>query len=378
MIQSITLENFKNHARTELRGLGQMTVLVGPNGAGKSSILGAISTALVWPDERTTASSPTRDHIRSQFLRRSNSDEDAVVFLGVQFTLLQSCWNNLAFWVFNPDSGPDRFFFEREPLPADDLSEEYREARRSAYRATRRIYTFSFAANHIASASVAESSSPSVMPDGSGTASVLASLQMSRPRVALAISDAVTRVVPNVKEVRTRRVSVKRTDSRTIRVDATAVPFADTREVIGEELVFDMRSGENIPASGASAGTLIVTALVTALLAQTGPRVLLLDDIETGLHPEAQREVITMLREMCAQDPELQILMTTHSPYVVDGFEAKDVWVVVADAEGLAHVRRLSDHPDAARAQQTLATGELWTAFGEDWALAPGPEKNAG
>lgn len=43
---------------------------------------------------------------------------------------------------------------------------------------------------------------------------------------------------------------------------------------------------------------------------------LLVDEIETSLHPRAQRRLIRDLAELCRIN-ELQIILTTHSPYVL-------------------------------------------------------------
>ncbi len=50
------------------------------------------------------------------------------------------------------------------------------------------------------------------------------------------------------------------------------------------------------------------------------------------------------------------------------------------DQEGISHVKRLSDHPDAERALQVLTTGEFLGAEGEDWVVpenAPFEEAHA-
>lgn len=55
------------------------------------------------------------------------------------------------------------------------------------------------------------------------------------------------------------------------------------------------------------------------LLAQQFPRysIVLVDEIETSLHPRAQRRLIRDLAKI-ARINELQIILTTHSPYVLD------------------------------------------------------------
>ena len=107
--------------------------------------------------------------------------------------------------------------------------------------------------------------------------------------------------------------------------------------------------------------------LLTILAGPTCPSLILIDDVEQGLHPWAQRQLITVLKRLLEERPELQIVLTTHSPYVVDEVEASDVWVLAADAAGKTGARRLTDVPDAEKALEVLTPGELWSAQGEDW-----------
>ncbi|MGK3997677.1 hypothetical protein [Sorangium sp. So ce1024] len=69
--------------------------------------------------------------------------------------------------------------------------------------------------------------------------------------------------------------------------------------------------------------------------------------------------------------PELQFVCTTHSPFVLDLFDAEDVRVLRTDAEGLTHARKLTDHPEWAEWKGTLKAGEFWSYVGEDWLEAP-------
>jgi predicted ATPase len=58
---------------------------------------------------------------------------------------------------------------------------------------------------------------------------------------------------------------------------------------------------------------------IAELLAADLPRysLVLIDEIESSLHPRSQRRLIRDLAERC-RERELQIIMTTHSPYVLD------------------------------------------------------------
>ncbi|MGC1884646.1 MAG: AAA family ATPase [Stellaceae bacterium] len=56
---------------------------------------------------------------------------------------------------------------------------------------------------------------------------------------------------------------------------------------------------------------------IAELLAADLPKysLVLIDEIESSLHPRSQRRIIRDLAERC-RERELQIILTTHSPYV--------------------------------------------------------------
>ena len=63
------------------------------------------------------------------------------------------------------------------------------------------------------------------------------------------------------------------------------------------------------------AGETTIAELLQADLPRNG--LVLIDEIETSLHPRAQRRLIRDLAEKC-RERELQVILTTHSPYVLD------------------------------------------------------------
>ena len=63
------------------------------------------------------------------------------------------------------------------------------------------------------------------------------------------------------------------------------------------------------------AGELTVTELLQVEPSKNG--LLLIDELETSLHPRAQRRLIRDLADLC-RTYELQIILTTHSPYILE------------------------------------------------------------
>jgi predicted ATPase len=94
---------------------------------------------------------------------------------------------------------------------------------------------------------------------------------------------------------------------------------------------------------------------------------LLLDDIDKALHPRAQHELVEQLRKVLEMDPELQIIATSHSPYLLDHFKAEDVLVTALRPDGSTACAPLTAHPDFNRWKGTTQPGELWSFLGDDW-----------
>jgi predicted ATPase len=68
------------------------------------------------------------------------------------------------------------------------------------------------------------------------------------------------------------------------------------------------------------AGEIAAAELLAAVYPKYG--IVLIDEIETSLHPRAQRRLIRDLAKI-ARDQELQLILTTHSPYVLDELPAE-------------------------------------------------------
>jgi predicted ATPase len=220
---------------------------------------------------------------------------------------------------------------------------------------------------HLRTPSYSPDEVPRLSPNGATLASVVAYLITTEPERFTDLVARIRAVVPAVERLRVRPARIELTEPTTITVNRKEIPYWESREVIGHELLFDLKDAPGIPARAVSEGTLLVTALLTAAVWNQGADVLLIDDLEKGLHPKAQRELATALKTLLAAEPGLQIAFSTHSPYIVDELTADQVWIMVPDERRGVVARRLSDHPRAADALQVLTTGEFLSAEGEDW-----------
>lgn len=155
---------------------------------------------------------------------------------------------------------------------------------------------------------------------------------------------------------------------------------ADLRRVIGSvrrlrftktpppALLFDTESGDSLEAHQVSEGTLLVLGLLTAFYTggSNRPGLVLLDDLDRGLHPLAQRDLIALIRGMLEAKKDLQIVATTHSPYLLNWVEQHEVRVTHL-VDGSTACAPLTAHPKFERWKDEFSSGEMWSMFGEKW-----------
>jgi len=135
----------------------------------------------------------------------------------------------------------------------------------------------------------------------------------------------------------------------------------------GKGLYFQLSTGgQLVPASQASDGTLLVLAYLAVLYLPEPPRVLLVEEPENGVHPKRLREVLTILRELVREQSHTQIVLTTHSPYVVDLFSPEEVTLCTMQDNGEVKTTRLSESPTVRRQIDVFTLGEIWTSQGDE------------
>lgn len=133
------------------------------------------------------------------------------------------------------------------------------------------------------------------------------------------------------------------------------------------QLSLVMRGTGAFPAFQVSDGTLFALALLAVVHSPGLATVVLIDDIDQGLHLRAQISLVDAIRKVMELRPELQVICTTHSPYLLDRARPEEVRVMNLDGQGHTQIRRMTDHPDYARLHLGLQTGEFWASLGEEW-----------
>jgi hypothetical protein len=224
-------------------------------------------------------------------------------------------------------------------------------------------------AGALARTSVADDESPRMASDGTGLASELAWMKGAAEEQLEQLTSDLRRVVPGVKRIRTHRERIVDRRIEKMDIDGQPVwrPVSETK--IGDRFAIEFDDGSEVPADLLSEGTVLALGLLTKLREPGRPTLFLLDDLDRGLHLGAQVKLVQVLRDLMALDPELQVVCTTHSPYLLDLFEPSEVRVLALDAERRTHARPLTEHPDFGKWKFGTQTGELWAALGEAWVL---------
>ena len=419
MINGVHLLNFGNHRDTRM-AFGRFNALVGQNGAGKSTVFRAllayrdaenplpVSEDLLKPSVRRWPSWYLRAGSRQAVVSVGQSaifqGPEMIVIGGATITARlelpvnsnePACictptyewrhgdlapddlkWFPLAHFdtVIEPTNAEKKFEAIFGMLNSDKQQENERKPTIGCgpafppylSEAAKNIHYFKPSGTVVSGPSYTTVVPPQMAANGEYLASVVADMLGSDPDRFDAMLDAFRSVIPSVKRILTRRSEITIKEKRMIVVNRKEVPFDEERNVAGDELIFDTVSGR-LPMQAMSEGTMMALAILTRVFAQDGPTVLLLDDIEQGLHAKAQHDLIGQLRTLQKQREDLQIILSTHSPFIIDEMLPEEVWLLNATPETGARARKLSEHPNAERALKVLSTGEFWSSEGEEW-----------
>lgn len=126
-------------------------------------------------------------------------------------------------------------------------------------------------------------------------------------------------------------------------------------------------NGDAVPADSLSQGTLYLLAILALAFAPEPPAVVCLEEADRGVHPRMLREIRDALYRLSyPQDygekrAPVQVITTTHSPYLLDLFRDHPEEVVLAHKRGRAATfERLSERADLRELLGESNLGDLW------------------
>jgi predicted ATPase len=127
-----------------------------------------------------------------------------------------------------------------------------------------------------------------------------------------------------------------------------------------QDLSFVHTRGQTFGPDAVSDGVLFFTALAMHLVDASPGIVLFIEEPETGIHPRRLRDVIDLMRQI-VRERGCQIVMSTHSPVVLDVFRDEPEAIVLfrRDAGGGTETRVAAEAPRVVAALEDASPGEL-------------------
>ena len=184
---------------------------------------------------------------------------------------------------------------------------------------------------------------PFVEGNGAGTARVFDTLKSGdREDLAIKIETVMKRFVPGIEKVSTKLIS---TGVRAIQIRETGFK-------------------EATPGRFLSAGTRILLALITIVHQPSPPPLLLIDDIDHGLHPRLLAKLLEFLQD-ATRELGIQVIATTHNANVVNHFLDNPEAVLLVEKEnGGSTITPLSERLAAIDYDKAdapdMPLGDLW------------------
>lgn len=154
--------------------------------------------------------------------------------------------------------------------------------------------------------------------------------------------------------------------------ELTDIDFIEVKELEDVMAVLVEKGGERVTIRSASDGTLRFLGTLLALRTAEPGSVILMEDIETGLHPTRIRLLVEYLQAV-ARERRLQIIATTHSPTVLEWLDDETLRSVIVfgrvpEQKGTL-MRRLGDLPHFPEVVERKGIEELFTTGWLEMAL---------
>lgn len=193
--------------------------------------------------------------------------------------------------------------------------------------------------------------------DGSNIAGVLAALSdEKREKVQEKLTSYLKKIPEkDIEHVWTERIGKFNTD---------AMLYCEEAWQEDDKCVVDAR--------GMSDGTLRFLAIMTALLTNDANKLIVIEEVDNGLHPSRAKILLNMLKEL-GNEKNVDVLITTHNPALLDAAGTSMIpFITVAhrDDRGQSHLKLLEDVQELPKMISTGNIGELVTNGKIESALA--------
>jgi predicted ATPase len=353
----------------ELQSLSPLTFFVGPNGSGKSTVLDVFAFVKEAVDEGLSVAWNRRGGMRGI---RSREQTGPVT---IEITFTTPGVSGQATYRVKLDEVDGEPFVRREwlrrpdPGAGVDIALDLTDGRGMAQVDDLSPTQMTVRPSVLALAALGDLGvfGPIVLTKGDIRSWYVSTLE-SRMLRSVPISGAEWRLTPsgdNLPNV-LRYVALERPDLYAELVENVRrlVPeFDEPRVEVSEDNRLLLKIGEKafrepVLAAFASDGTLRLLAYLAVLGLAEGYGLIGLEEPEIFLHPRLHYVLAEELRRAAERT---QVLVTTHSPHLVDGLKIDELWTLYRDTDGFARAVRAADEPRlTAMVNSGGLLGDLW------------------
>ena len=128
-----------------------------------------------------------------------------------------------------------------------------------------------------------------------------------------------------------------------------------------KKIMLEMKEARfSVPAWLLSTGTLRIASLLAVLRHPEPPPLIIVEEIENGLDPRTIHLLVEEMRNV-VESGRSQIILTSHSPYLLDLLELSQIIVVERDGTGAPQFKRPADDRSLKDWREKFSPGMLYT-----------------
>jgi predicted ATPase len=222
-----------------------------------------------------------------------------------------------------------------------NLRKEVREGAKQVLARLRNIFVFDPIPSHMRDFAPL---SETLLADGSNLAGVLAGLE---PERKTQVEETLTRYLKDLPERDIKRIWTE------------PVGKFQTDAMLYCEEGWENQETHEIDARGMSDGTLRYLAIVTALLTREPGGLLVVEEVDNGLHPSRAHLLVDMLQTL-GRERGIDVLVTTHNPALLDAAGVAMVpFITVAHRDDATGFSQLTQLEDIEQLPKLMASGSL-------------------
>jgi predicted ATPase len=363
-LQSVRVRNFKAILDSRTVRFGPLTAFIGHNGSGKSSLIEALETyqsiivdGLDVAMQRWLGIEHVR-HLGFKAKERADNALNPIAFdLNIGASVRKSTRLEMA---VNNDVAANRMFIASETSVHANgwLNEKSLERAESAFEPGRSILVSATGGHRKVALQVRGWQFLTLQPERMG-------LPIPQQRTGGGV-----RLAKDGSNIADYLLDIQRLDAGAfegiVRTMAYVLPYArDLQPGLTSELerkAYLQLTERNFKVPGwmLSTGTLRVLALLAVLRHPEPPPLIVVEEIENGLDPRSIHLLVEEMRTAVLAGLT-QVVLTTHSPYLLDLLKLDQLVLVARDDKGEPRFHRPSDDAKLAKWVKDFAPGRLYT-----------------